>query len=101
MSDFDLTASRRYRARLAKQRSYQANYRAGLKAKKVPERDDVAGAALRVFLVSAAGRADAARGLIGAIAEDLTGRGFNEHATIAALTSMVDRYARASRRRPA
>ena len=52
MSDFDLTASRRYRARLAKQRAYQAKYRAGKKTRKAPDREDVAKANLTASLDS-------------------------------------------------
>ncbi len=91
MSDFDLTASRRYRARLAKQRDYQASYRAGLKAKKAPERDDVAKAALASALASVHRAPDAVEHWMANVVRRLAEDGFDPIASSETVRGMIER----------
>jgi len=92
MTDFyDPAELRRFRARRKAQRVYSDAYRDKLKAQKAPDRDDVAAAALRVFLALAAQDTKSVGKQPGLIASDLQRAGFDRAEAVAKLRAMVRR----------
>ncbi len=97
--EYDSGDGERYRRRLRKQRKYQAAYRRSLEDRRVPERDEVAGAALRVLLETAARHPDGGHGWIDVAVRDLVSRNYDEEASRAAIDGMVARHAARKGRR--
>ncbi len=91
MSDFDLTASRRYRARLAKQRAYQAKYRAKRKTGRAPDREDVAKASLTASLDSFRHRPERTDSWMAYIVSQLEVDGFDRKASATVVRGIVHR----------
>lgn len=92
MNDYhDPQDGRRYRARLRRQKDYQARYRDKLKADRTPERDDIAAACLRLILHRAASDPRGSMELLVTIANDLAERSFSKRRTADRITAMVHR----------
>ncbi|KQP29995.1 hypothetical protein ASF49_15120 [Methylobacterium sp. Leaf104] len=84
--------ARRYRARLRRQRRYQAGYRQRLKEKAIPQKDDFATACLDELLVILARDPNAVPGFVGRVLRRVT-RKFGREAAADRLTIMVQRTA--------
>ena len=84
--------ARRYRARLRRQRGYQANYRHRLKEKGIPQKDDLAAACLDELLVILARDPNAVPGFVGRVLRRVTQK-FGREAAADRLTTMVERAA--------
>jgi hypothetical protein len=84
--------ARRYRARLRRQRGYQADYRQRLKEKAIPQKDDFATACLDELLMMLARDPSAVPGFVGRILRRVTQK-FGREASADRLTTMVERAA--------
>jgi hypothetical protein len=94
MTDFHETDQPRDKVRKRKQAGYQADYRQRLKDDKVPDREDVAAACLRLVLSVWANRPDAGQDLRRATLDELSGRFSHEQAE-KVLDAMIDRTRKA------
>lgn len=97
--EYDPRDGERYRRRIKKHRDYQSDYRDRQKEAGAPDRDDVAGAALRLLLGSAAHNPDAANKWIPCVVEDLAARKFSAEVVEKSIRAMIERHSRSPRRR--
>lgn len=88
----DASDARRYRARLRRQRGYQAGYRQRLKDGAIPQKDDFATACLDELLVMLARDPSAVPGFVGRVLRRVTQK-FGREAAADRLTTMVQRTA--------
>ena len=96
----DRKAAKTHRAGLKRHRADQARHRAKNKAKKRPERDDVANAALRMLLTAAVRHPERVPTWTNALARDLAGLKvpFDPAETTAVFQAMVERRREAMER---
>ncbi|KAA2235589.1 hypothetical protein [Salinarimonas soli] len=91
---YDPSELRQYRARKRAQRRYQADYRERLKVDGIPERDDVAAAALRVVLRALDRNPAAWETLRVGLLNEIARAGFTRAHAAERLDAMVARQAR-------
>lgn len=83
------------KSRLERQREYQRRYREMKKAKREPDRDEIARELLHYAIVKnlSCGRGEELWRLVGSISERLVARGYDPDATARAFDALVERYA--------